>query len=199
MWKSESSSTIALGENSKQVREAAHVSASCRHGVRILQKLGSCFMVPRLVSCRFQSLGRLMPYASQYDGICMLCSGKGTVGVHDSSGTETPSSTFDDGRWAEAHIQTQRAFLWLLVAAVKGERVVGHKTNVSPDGCGCVLAWLVLVAWRVLFYPLLAWCGEDPLTINRLRHVNRRGGRHHQSIVDIAMDGERTGRVMDTR
>ena len=50
-------------------------------------------MIPGIDYFRYQYLGRLMPAISEVDGVCKLCSKKGSVRVHESSGTETSSST----------------------------------------------------------------------------------------------------------
>ena len=50
-------------------------------------------MVPGIDCVRYQFMGRLMPSISEFDGVCKLCSKKGSVRIHVSSGTETSSST----------------------------------------------------------------------------------------------------------
>ena len=99
--KSESSRTQVLGDNPKEVRDCARrslesgyfVSASGRSATRILHFLRDCYMIPRIDYFRYQYLGQLVPSISEFDGVCKLCSKKGTVRVHESSGTETSSST----------------------------------------------------------------------------------------------------------
>ena len=99
--KSESSRTHVLGDNPKEVRDQArrllepgyYVSASGRSATRILHFLGDCYMIPGIDYFRYQYLERVMPSISEFDGLCKLCSKKGSVRVHESSGTETSSST----------------------------------------------------------------------------------------------------------
>ena len=99
--KSESSRTQVLGDNPKEVRDCArrllepgyYVSASGRSATRILHFLGDCYMIPGIDYFRCQYSGQLMPSISEFDGVCKLCSKKGSVRVHESSGTETSSST----------------------------------------------------------------------------------------------------------
>ena len=50
-------------------------------------------MIPGIDCFRYQCLGQLMPSISEFDGVCKLCSKKGSVRIHESSGTEASSST----------------------------------------------------------------------------------------------------------
>ena len=52
-----------------------------------------CHMFPGIDYVRYQFMGRLMPLISEFDGVCKLCSKKGSVRIRESSGTETSSST----------------------------------------------------------------------------------------------------------
>ena len=103
--KSESCRTQVLGDNPKEVRDCArrllepgyYVSASGRSATRLLHFLGDCYMIPGIDYFRYQYLGQLVPSISEFDGVCKLCSKKGSVRVHESSGTETSSSTSQGG------------------------------------------------------------------------------------------------------
>ena len=96
----ESNSSIG-SDNPKEVRDHArrslesgyYVSAFRRNATRILHFLGDCHMVPGIDYVRFQFMGHFMPSVSQFDGVCKLCSKKRSVHIHESSGTETSSST----------------------------------------------------------------------------------------------------------
>ena len=104
-FKSESSRTNELGDNLKEVREHArrplepgyYLSASGRNATRTLLFLGDCYMVPGIDYVRYQFVGALMPSITGFDGVCKLCSKKGSVQIHESSGTEASSSTSQGG------------------------------------------------------------------------------------------------------
>ena len=53
-------------------------------------------MTPGIDYFRYQYLEQLMPSISEFDGVCKLCSKKGSMRVHESSGTETSSSTSEE-------------------------------------------------------------------------------------------------------
>ena len=60
---------------------------------RILHFLGDCYMIPGIDYFRYQYFGQPTPTISEFDDVCKLCSKKGSAQVHESSGTETSSST----------------------------------------------------------------------------------------------------------
>ena len=100
-FKSESSRTQVLGDNPQEVRDHArrswepgyYLSASGRNATWILHFLGDCYMVLAIDYFRCQFMGHFMPLITEFDGVCKLCSKKGSVHIHESSGTETSSST----------------------------------------------------------------------------------------------------------
>ena len=100
-FKSESSRTQVLGDNPLEVREHArrslepgyYLSASGRNATRILHCSEDCYMVPGIDYVRHQLTGRLLPSISEFDVVRKLCSKKSSVRIHESSGTETSSST----------------------------------------------------------------------------------------------------------
>ena len=100
-FKSESSRTQVLCDNPREVRDHArrslepgyYLSASGRNAARIPHFLGDCYMIPGVDCFRYQFVGQLMPSLTEFDGVCKLCSKKGSVRMHESNGTETSSST----------------------------------------------------------------------------------------------------------
>ena len=104
--KSENTRSEALGSNPKVARERAraklqsgyYVSTSGRN-VKVLHRLGSCYMVPGIDYPRYVYTGRAMPGPAAYDLVCKRCSKKGTEAVRDDSdGTQTSSSTTETAR-----------------------------------------------------------------------------------------------------
>ena len=77
---------------------------------RIVHFLGDCYMIPGIDYFRYQYLEQLMPSISDFVGVCKLCSKKGSVRVHESSGTETLSSTSHERNWNLALAERQEAW-----------------------------------------------------------------------------------------
>ena len=130
-FKSESSRTQVLGDSPKEVREHTrrslepgyYLSSSGRNATRILHFLGDCCMVPGIDCVWYHFVGRLMPSISEFYGVCKLCSKKGSVRIHESSGTGPLL------RRRRERSEPDRNF----VLAVRQEAKA--KSPVQPDGC----------------------------------------------------------------
>ena len=80
------------------MEEVYNVPASGRNNARILHFLGDWYMLSTSLDYfRYALMGHFMPSMSQYDEVCELCSQTGAVRVPDSNGTETSTSTSQDG------------------------------------------------------------------------------------------------------
>ena len=97
-FNSESSRTQVLGDNPSEVRHHARrslepgycVSASGRYQDSTF--LGDCYMFPGEDYFLYQYVGQLIPSITEFDGVCKLCSKKGSVRTHETSGADTSSS-----------------------------------------------------------------------------------------------------------
>ena len=93
--------SAALGQNPKEARERLRAAlapgfylvTSTFRNLKILHRLGSCYLIPGVDYQQFQYMGVLMPPKSQYEQICKLCARTGTAATEGSSCSETTSSS----------------------------------------------------------------------------------------------------------
>ena len=93
--------SAALGSNPKEARERLrsqldpgfYVSTSTFRNLKILHRLGACYLIPGVDYQQFEYLGTLMPERSKYEQICKLFARGGTAAVEGSSCSQTTSSS----------------------------------------------------------------------------------------------------------
>ena len=98
--------TEKLGSDPKEVRATLraelepgfYISTAGKKGIRTLHRLVQCYMIPGMDYMRFSYAGSILPSTSDFDMVCKWCSKSGGfVGDHNSSDTNTSSSSDFDG------------------------------------------------------------------------------------------------------
>ena len=93
--------SAALGAHPKEARQrlrtslepGIYLATSTFRNLKILHRLGSCYLIPGVDYQHFLYLDTLIPPKSEYEQICKLCARTRTAAVKGSSCSETTSSS----------------------------------------------------------------------------------------------------------
>ena len=80
-----------------QLEPGYYISYSGKKAIKVLHRLGHCFMLPGVDYMSYDYMGTVIPDSSSYDTVCKWCSKKADIsGDMNSSVSNTSSSTEDE-------------------------------------------------------------------------------------------------------
>ena len=81
----------------QQLEPGYYISYSGRKAIKVLHRLGHCFMLPGVVYVSYDYMGTVIPDSSSYETVSKWCAKKAELsGDINSSASDTSSSTEDE-------------------------------------------------------------------------------------------------------
>ena len=80
-----------------ELERGYYISSSGKKRIKVLHRLGQCYMLPEVDYVAYEFVGNSFPAAALYDAVCKWCAkSQNLKGAVDSSGTNTSSSSEEE-------------------------------------------------------------------------------------------------------